>query len=650
MKLLVKLALVVIVVVIAWWLSSRERAHDTSSPATNSPSITAVDPQVGAAEPLESESREVAPVQATRQSDEQVAASSPLPPHAENEQRDIEVDVPTLPDLLLFCRLVDAETSKPIGDGAVWFDHSGDFIPDEEGDPRDPEAHDPRDEIPVRVDGTFEVHAKSWKERFISAKAPGYARVAIALMPGHESAARRLEMRLSRAATLEVVVFARGSAASNAAVVLSTLSYYLQQGDASVHSYGGDDPQWRATTDASGRAVIAGLPAQVPLTLSVQMGNSTRAPPDPVVLAAGERKQIEFEFGSGATIAGRIQDGAGAPIVACPIWRVVARGVSPMLITGDDEAAQTVVSDEQGRFRFEDVPEGEWLIGSPANPEEDVDLEDHEAFAGLAQWVKVEADARELTIVLQVDRGLYLSGVVLDPTGAATSDASLTVRAIAGLFLSNEPNAQGHFAFGPLPAGTYDIHADGGARSFAPSDSAQVKAGDSDIVLRFTRGGSIVGRVIDATGKPADCQLTLVRADPVEEIPRSARGGNFRFDGLHPGSYSLRATTKEGLCGRRWEVTLVADQTIDDVVISLSPGARVKLVNDGKEDVGAYQLLFENHLWASKRIERDVPEEVIVPSGDIEVRWYNADLTLAGSQRITLAPGELREALRSKSQ
>jgi hypothetical protein len=562
-----------------------------------------------------------------------------IPALAAGEQRDILVDIPTEADLLLCGRLVEDETGQLIGNGVVRADEPEPIRHVAAGVAR---AGDDSN-IHTRSDGSFELRARSWEESFAIATAGGYARVVFALEPGHDTPDRALVVRMRRAAILEVLVLERGSAVPNATVELTTSSYQLQQNTNSLHFYFKDDPRWSKSTDANGRAGLGDLPPHVPLTLSVTApGRQPRVDAEPVTLDPGEHRSLTIAVGSGASIVGRIEDTAGRPVSRVEVWRVTAELSMPKLLESYEKPVATVVADEQGRFRFDDVATGLWHVGP--RPMEGGDGQAADAIPALAQLVQIDASSREVAIVVRVDRGLYMKGRVLDPSGAPAIDCDVSAHAdSAWVYVHAQTDASGRFVLGPLPAGSYTLEGGGfGHGNHAKSESVQAVAGDSAVELHLRSGGGIRGRVVDATGKQRECELILAAEGEKSFIMSGTRDGTIHFAGLLPDTYTVSATTGDGQCARRTGLLVRGGETIDGVEIVLLPGGRLRVLYDGPERSSSYEVVVGGTTFATDGIERGKTVTVIVPTGEIEIRWSAGDGGAVRSQRLTLAVGEER--------
>lgn len=531
-------------------------------------------------------------------------------------------------DQIVWGRLVDAETGQPLA-GHVRLEASLGFRGSREVD------------VPTGADGAFELRVRSLAHGFASAAADGHARVIFALDQGHETRARALDVLLLRTATLEVVVRELAQPSSGVHVGLSTDAYRLLQDATRLKNFVAENPSWSSTTDANGSAVLLELPPRVPLELVVTAGGrEPRSELEPLVFEPGERRRIEIAVDPGATIIGRVLDGYGRAVAGREIVLTQDRVFD--MIEWFQTPQATARTDDDGRFRFDDVASGDWFVGPPLPEPEYLTREDvPDVPIGLAQAVRVEEGASLLEVLLRVDQGMYLRGRVLDSDGTPAAQCSV------GVFATEPPHPYhsrtdeaGRFSFGPLPAGTYSLMAGVLGSGFPQTDPVLVTAGDTSIELRLPASGTIRARIVDVDGQLQSAESQIVPFGEEYGTWCASPDGTLETRGLLPGPYTIHARTSAGLCGRASGVLVRAGEATESVDIVVRPGARLKLSHAARERVLTAQVFFEDEFYWSDRLERGTSTAVIVPAGEIEVRWQWGSL---GTQRVVLAPDEERE-------
>ncbi len=526
-----------------------------------------------------------------------------LGPLAVGESVELVFEFATRKDIHLYGRLVDAESGSPLR-GDVTLEHV------------------------ERTDsgGGFQLSAGSWKHAFASARATGYARAVFVVAKGHEDPTDPLIVRLSRAAALEAIVRDRaGAPIPGVQIVLSTDSYRLQQASFSMLDfYSGADLRWGGSTDPDGWTTILDLLPHVPLRVSAQAeGYPPRDESEPLELEPGELRRIELVLGAGATITGSLVDERGAPIVNRAMWRMLAEIREPRMFNEHAEPAQKANTDADGRFRFEAVPRGTWWIGPAPNTQGAPD-----DVPPAAQVVVVIDELSETEIEVRVQRGLFLSGRVFDPSGHPAKDLHVTAfRTFGGMTVADShTNDDGEFSIGPLVAGNWTLVADWNADPHSTAEPVLVEAGRTGIVLQLCAGGSITGEVVDRdTGERCECELTASNGDPHSSRGTSSRDGTIRLDGLLPGTYTISARARDGRMGIQRGIVVQDGARAEEVRLEVSQGAALVLRYEGPAENVSCRITSEGFMLEWTFLRGDQALTVMVPPGKIEVHWSEND-------------------------
>ncbi len=525
-----------------------------------------------------------------------------LEPLAVGESVELVFEFATREDIRLYGRLVDAESGSPLlGDVTI-----------ENGETE-------LRWVETDSAGQFQLSGGSWERVFASARARGYARTMFAVTKEYDSPVDPLIVELFRAATLEAIVRDRaGVPIPGAQVTLSTESYRLQQSSSSMLDFYFDkNPSWRGKTDSDGRATIPDLLPRAPLRVSAQAkGYPRRDEAEPIELEPGELRRIELVLGAGATITGSLVDERGTPIGNRAMWRMVAEMPEPGMFEDYAKPAQKAKTDVEGRFRFEAVPMGTWWIGPAPNtqgPPDDV--------PPAAQVVVVIDELSEMEIVVRVQRGLFLSGRVFDPSGLPAKD--LYVSAFRGITVADsQTNDDGEFSIGPLVAGNWTLEAGGIGDAHSAAEPVLVEAGRTGIVLQLRAGGSIAGEVVDRdTGERCECELAVSNPDAQSWFGTASRDGTIRFDGLPPGTYSISAKTRDGRIGIHRGVVVEAGTCAEGVRVQVAPGSKLVLRYEGAAENVSCRIASEGFTLEWTSLYGDHPLTMIVPPGTIEVHW-----------------------------
>lgn len=204
---------------------------------------------------------------------------------------------------------------------------------------------------------------------------------------------------------------------------------------------------------------------------------------------------------------------------------------------------------------------------------------------------------------IEVASGTMQNIIVLDAGGALTGKVRdyNTKNAVEGLGVIIESTgttyplvrrtasqSDGHYGFGLLPAGTYDVRVDSERLTSEPRLAVAVKLGEEtkNIDLNVYAGLRIDGIVIDATSTDRIAGATVDLASKAG--PGLLKGaqtkattndiGEFAFENLPFGLYSLAATATGYVVPlpadseARAEVRLLPNASVDPVVLALSEG------------------------------------------------------------------------------
>jgi protocatechuate 3,4-dioxygenase beta subunit len=311
-------------------------------------------------------------------------------------------------------------------------------------------------------------------------------------------------------------------------------------------------------------------------------------------------------------LEGRVVGPDGAPLVGAWVKAVPAR-------TWDPDDADWVATDGSGRFRFSGLPAGEWVIEAEAAGHA----------MGWLEGIDVTSGQATSDLILRLERGKVIEGVVLDPAGKPLAGAGVDVEwqqddedsRIARQSLRTD--GEGRFRADGLSAGSYRIRAE--AEGHHPKTMTHIAAGTKDLEIALRRHETITGLVFGPDGQPvAGAWIRAEKEVRDSEVARSGSDGTFCIDGLDEGKVRLHVTPP-GDSGLRRARLPDVEIGSDQVIIRLDVGYEISgIVVDevGKPVPGEHVSVAG---WTEGGKRRDVPEPGMLTDDDGRFRFTGLD-------------------------
>ncbi len=331
-----------------------------------------------------------------------------------------------------------------------------------------------------------------------------------------------------------------------------------------VVALSGDGRRRPGEVDYQGRYQVAEL-APGDWLLSAEAAEGRRRVETRVALAPGEPETYrDLEFEPGLTLSGRVEH-AGEPVGAAQV----------ALLGADVVAGHHVVTDHEGRFRFEALEPGSYRLSVSSRRDlfihnEDVVIEGDRkllvelASAGLSG--RVVASAGRVGEGVGVHRALVMLQQQLDAEGDRAQSSVFTVGT----------DTEGAFRFDRLPAGRFRVRIRKDGYSQLEKE-IEVVAGTIDgprtFVLEPTAGIELRLRL--ASGAvPSSAVVTLLdeAGRPIQSETRALVDGVARFETLKPGSWRAWVAAP-GSASRE----VVLNVPGDPVEIVLPDGGRLRV-------------------------------------------------------------------------
>jgi hypothetical protein len=402
------------------------------------------------------------------------------------------------------------------------------------------------------------------------------------------------------------------------------------------------EPERRVATDEGGTCRFEDVPADRPLVLELQPAGSpsvTEIPP--LRLAAGEERELEWRLGEGTLLTGTMVDSHGVPVSNESLWLVRARKDGPTIFNADQRSeARRTVTDESGRFVFEDVGAGGWWLG-PSAARRAEDAPDLEALAPYAERIELRPGESARDVRLVVHRGLFVRGMVVMPEGES-ADAVYVWASLLGLepvSASAEPTAEGFFLLGPLVPGRYELTAQ--KLGAGLSEPVVAEPGAEGVRLILRPGGTLTGGVRFPPGSEGMTAVVSVRHAGTGrwQLTNADAFGSVRFEGLAEGTYDVCARAGGAWFGHRSGVVVRAGTEAHTELV-LARGARVRLRNASGVRLRCL-VLQAGACLADEWLGPEGVLERLVAAGELVVETSAGDEPR--TQGVTLASGERRE-------
>jgi hypothetical protein len=122
--------------------------------------------------------------------------------------------------------------------------------------------------------------------------------------------------------------------------------------------------------------------------------------------------------------------------------------------------------------------------------------------------------------------------------------------------------------------------------------------------------------------------------------------GTFRFEGLPPGAYCLAARASGRRVGLLRDVSVLAGRELGDLVVTLVPGAEVRIKYAGKDGYIHYRIASDGVTVAGDGVPAGGSSETPVPAGRLVIecmRMGSDQEWTVETQEIDLAVGEEKE-------
>ena len=321
-------------------------------------------------------------------------------------------------------------------------------------------------------------------------------------------------------------------------------------------------------------------------------------------------------------ISGTALETNGEPSPGMEVWLVtddsVVSGVRFM--QHHLRPTRRTITDDAGKFRFEDTPPGIWIVGL-APPERRAQIPPEKAFAPIG--FRTQLGIWDVELEIPVHRGLYIEGQVLDATGGDTeNNASVSAHIDSGPSRWSSCE-DARFRVGPLIPGEWTLRAmlppTAEVHHHAPSHDQSLPAGTKDARLQLRSGGAVVAHAIEGDDRePVPALFQLYREAVIRTMGVQLKD-EFSYSGLLPGKYFLSATTANGQIGL---TTFKVDdgKTTNDVEVPLRACGYIDVEYTGPEDYASVSIVVDDVIWIYDTVRSGIPHRLMAPPGEVFVR------------------------------
>lgn len=317
--------------------------------------------------------------------------------------------------------------------------------------------------------------------------------------------------------------------------------------------------------------------------IMIAIGGGGRSLPGTQVrflVARGETTQVDLRRPSLAVVRGQVTGPNGpAADVEVELHGATSSAALQDLVGGDMEsleladlpgmARQSARTDASGAYELSDVPAGRYELrfGASGQPVKDrAAVEVREGEVEVVQDLRLRTGS--LRIVAVDEAGDPIEGVQVEVEAARSGDVTREQRVVVAASIGGDgddgftgmsfgggkrirTDVDGEAMIENLPPGSYVVKLS--HRRFAKRevrDQTIVENAQTDCGrVTMAPAGSVSGRILDADGNPVRMALVTCRkeGDAAQDAERKpAMNGAFRFTGLAPGRYELRARPLEG--------------------------------------------------------------------------------------------------------
>jgi protocatechuate 3,4-dioxygenase beta subunit len=288
-------------------------------------------------------------------------------------------------------------------------------------------------------------------------------------------------------------------------------------------------------------------------------------------------KPLRIELVEARSLKGQVVDPEGQPVAGAQV--ALTEGTGGLLVGGGfaegSWGSSQATTDADGRFVLDRLPPRTIRIEARATGFRNRSL------AG----IQIPAEGEATPVEIQLERGPYLEGRVLDGQGRPVPRA--LVRAEGKVqdsgrfsFGGTRADDEGHYEISGLEPGPHTITAQSVEGGSAARASVEIRVGPNRLDLSLPDGLEVSGRVVDARGLPvAGASVSLLGLPPstswgLQAI--SSADGSFLIRDVPEGVYRLIGMRRGFARSEAPETVQVGSDPVQGLELRLSPGAVIR--------------------------------------------------------------------------
>lgn len=412
---------------------------------------------------------------------------------------------------------------------------------------------------------------------------------------------------------------------------------------------------WQVKSDPQGLAGLQELPAGEKLSISLWAdGQPQLEAPAQVELRAGETRTLGWRLWRSCHVHGLavLPDGSSAGAQTILILRPTPadqeRDEFLARIPPSRVLAKTR-SDTAGMFRFAGLRPGSYLIGAGNRGPDD----DYQLSAGMTlrkvrkhgreviqdvplaervcarfERLQVPADRRRTSCRVTVWKGLMVGGRVEFPDGRPAMGSRLILSSPTSSGYLVSQNRGRAFRIGPLSPGRYRLSGEA-PKGWVLPGTFDVTAGKLDYRFVLQPAGKLGGELlVPAAAARAEGWIRILRSEKEDRAGAGLGKGagifdRFEFEGLEPGLYHLRFTSRDGRwCGFLADLPVGSEGPTAFAPLQVVPAATLEVRNPTPGSVQAV-VYSAGHLYDWGPIGARESRKFAVPAGRVRVDFQS---------------------------